>query len=100
MCLQVNDTVSIQVCDAYQLLELHTLRRERVRNDFCVLLRIPETEIFSAVPHAYIAVSTPSGRRILLRPDFTCYETYVEGTDADGELLTLTYEQIESVDVE
>ena len=23
--------------------------------------------------------STPSGSRILLRPDFTCYETYVEG---------------------
>jgi len=50
--------------------------------------------------HAYIAVSTPSGTRILLRPDFICYETYVEGTGADGQLLTLTYEQIASVDVE
>ncbi|HET7805917.1 MAG TPA: hypothetical protein VFL53_16895 [Pseudolabrys sp.] len=48
----------------------------------------------------HIAVSTPSGKRILLRPDFTCYETYVEGTDADGQLLTLTYGQIASVDVE
>jgi len=47
-----------------------------------------------------IAVSTPSGKRILLRPDFICYETYVEGTDGDGQLLTLTYEQIASVDVE
>jgi len=47
-----------------------------------------------------IAVSTPAGRRILLRPDFTCYETYVEGTDGDGQLLTLTYDQIASVDVE
>ena len=44
--------------------------------------------------HAFIAVSTPSGTRILLRPDFTCYETYVEGTGPDGQLLTLTYEQI------
>ena len=44
--------------------------------------------------HAFIAVSTPSGSRILLRPDFTCYETYVEGTGPDGQLLTLTYEQI------
>jgi hypothetical protein len=50
--------------------------------------------------HSYIAVSTPSGSRILLRPDFICYETYVEGTGADGQLLTLTYEQIASVDVE
>jgi hypothetical protein len=50
--------------------------------------------------HAFIAISTPSGTRILLRPDFTCYETYVEGTGADGQLLTLTYEQIASVDVE
>jgi hypothetical protein len=50
--------------------------------------------------HAFIAVSTPSGSRILLHPDFTCYETYVEGTDPDGQLLTLTYEQIASVDVE
>ena len=50
--------------------------------------------------HSYIAVSTPAGHRILLRPDFTCYETYVEGTGADGQLLTLTYEQIASVDVE
>ena len=49
---------------------------------------------------SFIAVSTPSGTRILLRPDFTCYETYVEGTDSDGQMLTLTYEQIESVDVE
>ena len=37
--------------------------------------------------HAFIAISTPSGSRILLRPDFTCYETYVEGTDPDGQLL-------------
>lgn len=50
--------------------------------------------------HASIAVRTPSGTRILLRPDFTCYETYIEGTGADGQLLTLTYEQIASVDVE
>ena len=50
--------------------------------------------------HAFIAISTPSGSRILLRPDFTCYETYVEGTGPDGQLLTLTYEQIASVDVE
>lgn len=28
---------------------------------------------------SFIAISTPSGTRILLRPDFTCYETYVEG---------------------
>ena len=49
---------------------------------------------------SHIAVSTPAGKRILLRPDFTCYETYVEGTDADGQMLTLTYEQIASVDVE
>jgi len=51
-------------------------------------------------PGSHIAVSTPAGKRILLRPDFTCYETYVEGTGADGQLLTLTYEQIASVDVE
>ena len=50
--------------------------------------------------NSHIAVSTPAGKRILLRPDFTCYETYVEGTGADGQLLTLTYEQIASVDVE
>lgn len=50
--------------------------------------------------NSHIAVSTPSGTRILLRPDFTCYETYVEGTGPDGQLLTLTYEQIASVDVE
>ena len=49
---------------------------------------------------SFIAVCTPSGTRILLRPDFTCYETYVEGTGPDGQLLTLTYEQIASVDVE
>jgi hypothetical protein len=49
--------------------------------------------------HAFIAVDTPSGNRILLRPDFTCYETYIEGTGADGQMLTLTYEQIASVDV-
>jgi hypothetical protein len=49
---------------------------------------------------SFIAVNTPSGTRILMRPDFTCYETYVEGTGADGQLLTLTYEQIASVDVE
>jgi hypothetical protein len=55
----------------------------------------------TASPHnSLIAVSTPSGKRIMLRPDFTCYETYVEGTDSDGELLTLTYEQIASVEVE
>jgi hypothetical protein len=47
-----------------------------------------------------IAVSTPAGKRILLRADFICYETYVEGTDSDGQLLTLTYEQIASVDAE
>ena len=58
------------------------------------LAKATETE------HSLIALGTPSGKRILLRPDFTCYETYVEGTDANGELLTLTYEQIESVDVE
>jgi hypothetical protein len=50
--------------------------------------------------HSFIAVSTPAGKRILLRPDFTCYETYVEGTGADGQLLTLTYDQIASVGVE
>ena len=50
--------------------------------------------------HSYIAVITPAGKRILLRPDFTCYETYVEATGADGQLLTLTYEQIASVGVE
>ncbi len=50
--------------------------------------------------HAFITISTPSGSRILLRPDFICYETYVEGTGPDGQLLTLTYEQIASVDVE
>lgn len=49
---------------------------------------------------ASIVVITPSGNRIRLRPDLTCYETYVEGTGADGQLLTLTYEQIASVDVE
>jgi hypothetical protein len=49
---------------------------------------------------AVIVVSTPAGKRIRLRPDFTCYETYIEGTDADGELLTLTYEQVAAVDVE
>src|SRR6187399_656731 len=43
---------------------------------------------------------SPGQRRIMLRPDFTCYETYVEGTGPDGQLLTLTYEQIASVDVE
>jgi hypothetical protein len=51
-------------------------------------------------PHSHIAITTPAGKRILLRPDFTCYETYVEGTGDDGQLLTLTYEQIASVDVE
>jgi hypothetical protein len=50
--------------------------------------------------HSSIAVRTPSGTRILLRPDFTCYETYIEGTGADGQLLTLTYGQIASVEVE
>jgi hypothetical protein len=50
--------------------------------------------------HSFIAVSTPAGKRILLRPDFVCYETYVEGMDSDGQMLTLTYEQIASVDVE
>jgi hypothetical protein len=50
--------------------------------------------------HALIAISTPAGKRILLRPDFTCYETYVEGTGDDGQMLTLTYEQIDKVDVE
>ncbi len=50
--------------------------------------------------HSFIALTTPAGKRILLRPDFTCYETYVEGTDADGQMLSLTYEQIESVDTE
>jgi hypothetical protein len=50
--------------------------------------------------NSFIAVCAPSGTRILLRPDFTCYETYVEGTGPDGQLLTLTYEQIASVDVE
>ena len=50
--------------------------------------------------HAFIAVCTPSGTRILLRPDFTCFETDGEGPGADGPLLTLTYEQIASVDVE
>jgi hypothetical protein len=50
--------------------------------------------------HSYIAITTPAGKRILLRPDFTCYETHVEGTGADGQLVTLTYEQIASVDVE
>jgi hypothetical protein len=49
---------------------------------------------------SFIALTTPAGKRILLRPDFTCYETYVEGTGSDGQLLTLTYEQIASVDVE
>ena len=49
---------------------------------------------------ALIVVSTPAGKRIRLRPDLTCYETYIEGTDADGELLTLTYEQVAAVDVE
>jgi hypothetical protein len=47
--------------------------------------------------------SLPSARRRHAHPaapDFTCYETYVEGTGADGQLLTLTYEQIASVDVE
>jgi hypothetical protein len=47
-----------------------------------------------------IAVSTPAGKRILLRPHFICYETYVEGTDGDGQLLTLTYDQNASVDAE
>jgi hypothetical protein len=50
--------------------------------------------------HALIAVTTPAGKRILLRPDFVCYETYVEGTDSDGQLLTLTYEQIATVDTQ
>ena len=61
---------------------------------------LQEALVKAEAHHAYIAVSTPSGTRILLRPDFTCYETYVEGTDADGQLLTLTYEQIAAVDVE
>ena len=46
------------------------------------------------------ALEKANETRILLRPDFTCYETYVEGTGADGQLLTLTYEQVASVDVE
>ncbi len=61
---------------------------------------LQEALVKAEAHHAYIAVSTPSGTRILLRPDFTCYETYVEGTGADGQLLTLTYEQIAAVDVE
>jgi hypothetical protein len=47
-----------------------------------------------------ISVGTASGDRLFLRPDFTCYENRVEGTDPEGELVSLTYEEIVSVDVD
>src|SRR4029078_5918493 len=57
----------------------NAVRRYRTM-DLSKLQLLQEALAKAEAHHAYIAVSTPSGTRILLRPDFTCYETYVEGT--------------------
>lgn len=37
------------------------------------------------------------GFEIRILPDFVCFETYVEATAVDGQMLTLRYEEIEDV---
>ena len=53
-----------------------------------------------AVAHnSFIALSTTKGERVLLQPDFTCYENHVEGTNREGEIVSLTYTDIASITV-
>jgi len=47
----------------------------------------------------FIAVDTAKGGRMVLQPDFTCYENHLEGTTSDGEIVSLTYEDIAAVRV-
>ena len=49
--------------------------------------------------NSFIAIGTTNGERIFLRPDFTCYENQLEGTSRDGEIVSLTYADISSIDV-
>jgi len=49
--------------------------------------------------NSFIAVGATNGRRILLKPDFTCYEDRVEGTSREGEIISLSYEEISSAAV-
>jgi len=53
-----------------------------------------------------LTAATDRGAQIIIRrggldigilPDFVCFETYVEATAADGQLLRLRYEEIEDV---
>jgi len=37
------------------------------------------------------------GQDVGILPDFTCFETHVEATSVDGQMLTLPYEDIERV---
>jgi hypothetical protein len=53
-----------------------------------------------AVAHnSFIAIGTTKGNHIFLQPDFTCYENHVEGTNSEGEIVSLTYTDISSVGV-
>ena len=49
--------------------------------------------------NSFIALSTTKGERVFLQPDFICYENHVEGTNREGEIISLTYEDISSVGV-
>lgn len=53
-----------------------------------------------------LAAATDRRAQIMIRrggldvgilPDFVCFETYVEATTVDGQMLTLRYEDIEDV---
>jgi hypothetical protein len=47
--------------------------------------------------NSFIALSTTKGERVFLQPDFTCYENHVEGTNREGEIVSITYIDIASV---
>jgi hypothetical protein len=47
-----------------------------------------------------IVLKCTKDRVIAIKPDFTCFETYVEATDADGMSITLPYEEIEDINAD
>lgn len=56
-----------------------------------------QNALAAAVARQAPVAVTAKGERLLLACDLTCFETHIEGTDADGRPVTLRYSDIEAV---
>ena len=45
----------------------------------------------------HVSIVRADGQPLLLQGDITCYETHMSATDTDGRLVTINYEDINSV---